>query len=81
MLASGADRHLDITLGLQVVESSSLVSDLFREAFNHPYIFFLFLFTSKRFLCYLFPYFFVDPYHFLIGGWYQWAGRNYNGVS
>ena len=38
-LASGADRHLDITFGLQVVESSSLVSILFREAFSHPYIF------------------------------------------
>ena len=37
-VASGADRHLDITFGLQVVESSSLVSILFREAFNHPYI-------------------------------------------
>ena len=35
---SGADRHLDITFGLQVVESSSLVSVLFREALNHPYI-------------------------------------------
>ena len=30
--------HLDITFGLQVVESSSLVSVLFREALNHPYI-------------------------------------------
>ena len=37
-VASGADRHLDITFGLQVVESSSLVSALFREAFNYPYI-------------------------------------------
>ena len=34
--------HLDITFGLQVVESSSLVS---REAFNHPYISFT---TSQR---------------------------------
>ena len=32
-VASGADRHLDITFGLQVVESSSLVSVLFREVF------------------------------------------------
>ena len=32
--------HLDITFGLQVVESSSFVSVLFREAFSHPYIFF-----------------------------------------
>ena len=37
-VASGADRLLDI--GLQVVESSSLVSVLFREVFSHPYIFF-----------------------------------------
>ena len=35
---SGTDRHLDITFGLQVVEGSSLVSVLIREAFNHPYI-------------------------------------------
>ena len=32
-IASGADRHLDIAFGLQLVESSSLVSVLFREAF------------------------------------------------
>ena len=37
-LASGVDRRLDITFGLQVVERCSLVSVLFREAFNHPYI-------------------------------------------
>ena len=30
--------HFDITFGSQVVESSSLVSVLFREALNHPYI-------------------------------------------
>ena len=50
-VASGADRHLDITFGLQVVESSSLLSVLFREAFSRPYISF-FHFTSKWFLCY-----------------------------
>ena len=33
--------HLDITFGLQEVESSSLVSLLFREAFNQPYISFI----------------------------------------
>ena len=33
-----ADRHLDITFGLQVVERSSLVSILFREKFSLPYI-------------------------------------------
>ena len=42
-VASGADGHLDITFGLQVVESSSLVSVLFREAFSHPYISFFHL--------------------------------------
>ena len=50
-IASGADRHLDITFGLQLVESSSFVSVLFREAFNHLHR--LFSFTSKWFLCYL----------------------------
>ena len=34
--SSGADKHFDITLGLQVVESSPLVSVLFRDAFSHP---------------------------------------------
>ena len=37
-VASGADRHLDITFGLQVLEGSFLVSVLFSEAFSHPYI-------------------------------------------
>ena len=37
---SGADSHLDITFGLQLLESSCLVSLLFRAAFNHPYTFF-----------------------------------------
>ena len=45
-MASGADRHLDITFGLQLVESSSLVSVLFREAFNHPYISFFHLLVN-----------------------------------
>ena len=43
---SGTDRHLDITFGLQVVESSSLVSVLFREEFNHPYISFFHLLVN-----------------------------------
>ena len=34
-VASGTDRHLDMTFGLLVVESSSLVSVIFREAFSH----------------------------------------------
>ena len=42
-VASGADRHLDIKFGLQVVESSSLVSVLFREVFSYPYISFFHL--------------------------------------
>ena len=33
-------KELDITFGLHVFDSSSLVSVLFREAFSHPYIFF-----------------------------------------
>ena len=37
-VASGADMHLDITFRLQVVESSFLVSVLFRVAFSHTYI-------------------------------------------
>ena len=38
-----SDRHLDITFGLQ---SSSLVSVLFREEFSHPYIFFFHLLVN-----------------------------------
>ena len=45
-VASGADRHLDITFRLQVVESSSLVSILFREAFSNPYISFFHLLVN-----------------------------------
>ena len=45
-IVSGADRHLDITFGLQVVESSSLVSVLFRGAFSHPYISFFHLLVN-----------------------------------
>ena len=45
-VASGADRHLDVTFGLQVVESSSLVSILFREAFSHPYTSFFHLLVN-----------------------------------
>ena len=38
--------YLDINFGLQVVESSSLVSVLFREAFSHPYISFFHLLVN-----------------------------------
>ena len=59
-VASGSDRHLDITFGLHVVESSSLVSVLFREAFNHSYIsFFHLLVNGSSVTC--FRTFFADP--------------------
>ena len=45
-VASGIDRHLDENLGLQVVESSSLVSVHCREAFSHPYISFFHLLVN-----------------------------------
>ena len=45
-IASGVERHLDVTLGLQIVESSSLVSVLFNEAFSHPYISFIHLLVN-----------------------------------
>ena len=51
-VASGADRHLDVTFGLQVVESSSHVSELFREAFCHPYISFFHLLVMVFVLIY-----------------------------
>ena len=44
--SGGADRHLDIIFGMQVVESSSLVSVLFREALSHPYISFYHLLVN-----------------------------------
>ena len=44
-IASGIDRHLHITFSLHVVDSSLLVSILFREAFSHPYMSF---FTRAR---------------------------------
>ena len=58
-VASCADRYLDITFGLQLVENSSLFSVHFKEVFNHP-----FSFTSKCFFCYLFLYFFRRPITF-----------------
>ena len=45
-IASGVDKHLDITFGLHVVDSSSLVFVLFREAFSHPYISFFHLLVN-----------------------------------
>ena len=60
-VASGADRHLDITFGLQVVESSSLVSVLFREALSLPYIS-VFHLLVNRFSVTSFRTFFDDPF-------------------
>ena len=45
-MSSGADRHLDTTFGWQVVESSSLVSVLFREALSRPYMSFFHLLVN-----------------------------------
>ena len=50
-VASGVDRHLGITFGLHIVDSSFLVSVLFREVFSHPYISF-FSFTGKLIFLY-----------------------------
>ena len=66
-VASGTDTHLDITFGLQAVESSSLVSVLFREAFSHHYISFFHLLVNG-FSVTSFRTFFKDPYHPYIGG-------------
>ena len=52
--------HLDITFRLHVVESCSLVSVLFREAFNHPYIS-LFHLLVNGFSVTCFNTFFADP--------------------
>ena len=41
--------HLNITFGLHVVEKSSLVSVLFREAFSHSYISFFHLLVNVFF--------------------------------
>ena len=61
--SSGADRHLDITFGLQVVESSSLVSVLFKEAFRHSLV--------NGFCVTSFHTFSRTPYHPYIGGRYR----------
>ena len=38
--------HLNITFGLHVVDSSSLVSVLFKEAFSFPYISLIYLLVN-----------------------------------
>ena len=64
-VASGADRHLDIIdCRYRVVESSSLVSVLLREAFSHP---------TSPFFC--FRTFSATNYLPYIGGRYRWAGK------
>ena len=62
--------YLDITFGLHVVDSSSLVSVLFREAFNHPYISFFHLLVNG-FSVRCFRTFSRTPYFLLIGGRYR----------
>ena len=70
-VASGADRHLDITFGLQVVESSFLVSVLFREAFSHTYISFFHLLVNGFSVTCLPPF-------FLSKDKYRYCFLNYN---
>ena len=67
-VASGADRHLDITfIWIEVVEISYLVSVLFREAFSHPYISFFHL-VVNGFCVTSFRTFLKTPYLPYIGG-------------
>ena len=64
-VASGVDRHLDLSFGLHVVDSLFLVSILYREAFSHPYICFLHLLV-KNFSATSFRTFFRKPLTFFI---------------
>ena len=67
-VASGADRHLDITfIWMEVVEISYLVSVLFREVFSHPYISFFHLLVNG-FCVTSFRTFLKTPYFPYIGG-------------
>ena len=66
-VVSGIDRHLDITFGLHVVDSSSLVSVHFRESFRHPYISFFHLLVNG-FAVTNFRTFFEDHTLFLVVG-------------
>ena len=79
-VASGIDRHFDITYGLHVVDSSSLVSVPFSEVFSHPYISYFHLLVNG-FSVTCFRTFFEDHYLLYSGGRYQWVGMNSNGVS
>ena len=63
------DRHLDITFGLQVVDS--LVSVVFK-VLNHPYIFFFHLLVNgSSVTCF---HTFSKTYLLLIDGRYCWTG-------
>ena len=73
-IASGVGGHLDINFRLHVVDSSSLVSVLCREAFSHPYISFFHLLVIG-FSVTSFRTFSKTPYLLYSGGWFQWAGR------
>ena len=59
----------------QIVESSSLVSVLFREAISHPYTSFFHLLVNG-FSVTSFRTFLKTRYLFYTGGQYRWAGRN-----
>ena len=73
-VASGADRHLDITFGVHLVESSSLLSVLFREHLTIPTTFFHLLVNGFSVTCSVL--FSWTPYLLLIDGQYRWARRN-----
>ena len=80
-VVSGVHRHLDITFGLQVVESSSLVSVLFKEAFSHFYISFFQLLVKTVFLLLVSVLILKTPYLLYSVGRYGWEGKNLKGVS
>ena len=67
--------HLDITFGLHIVDSLSLVSVLFREALSHPYISFLHLLVNGYSVI-NFRTFLKTPYLLYSGVRYRWAAMN-----
>ena len=81
LLVLEAVRCRDVASGVigifysQIVESSSLVSVLFREAISHPYISFFHLLVNG-FSVTSFRTFSKTPYLYYTGGRYRWAGRN-----
>ena len=66
--------HIDTTVRLQVVESSSLISVLFREAFSYPYIPFFHLLVNA-FCVISFCTVFDDPFPSLNWWAVSWVGR------